>query len=101
MMQREGAVRLSKELVSRGWYQSGERLVAPNGTLWLPVRDLCWLSLDGLTHEATQRLRRRKRGRKSYENLYDAFCAVDDAESLLDALRPTVEQTWQPLANAS
>ncbi len=101
MMQREELEQLSTELFSRGWYQSGERLVAPNGTLWLPVHGMQWLSLDGLQREAAHRLRRRKRGRKAFENRYDAFCAMDDAESLLDALAPVLESRWPVLANAS
>jgi len=101
MLQREEVSRLWTELVGRGWYQTGERLVAPNGTLWLPIRGMQWLNLEGLQREAEQRLRRRKRGRKAFQNQYDAFCAVDDAESLLDAVCLAVESRWPELANAS
>jgi hypothetical protein len=101
MMQREELTQLSNELSCRGWYQTGQRLVAPNATLWLPLYAMQWLNLDGLQREAEQRLRRRKRGRKAYENAYDAFCATDDAESLLEALGAVLATRWPELANAS
>lgn len=101
MMQREELTQLTNELSCRGWYYSGSRMVAPNATLWLPRHGMQWLSLDGLQREAEQRLRRRKRGRKAFQNLYDAFCAMDDAESLLEALGVVLSARWQQVASAS
>lgn len=73
-------------LSEQGFYRSGERLIAPNGTLWLSRAMLECAGLDGLRGEASRRLRRKLHQRKSYESIHDWQCAVEDAESLLAAL---------------
>jgi hypothetical protein len=82
-------------LAEQGFYRSGERLMAPNGTVWLskPMLELC--GVDGLRTEARQRLSRKLRQRRSYESSYDWQCAVEDVQSLLGAL-DQVHQAREP-----
>lgn len=91
---------LVRELVERGWLHSGSRWLSPHATLWLPVDVLYWLTPEALEREALGRLKRRKRSRKAFRNVYDAERAIDDAESLVEALRATLEQTAPQLAQA-
>jgi hypothetical protein len=78
-------------LAEQGLNSSGERLVAPNGTLWLsrPMLDLC--GLYGIRMEAERRLRRTRRHRRSYQSGYDWQCAMEDSEALLMALDQVCE----------
>ncbi len=92
---------LIEELFNRGWMKSGSRLLSPHVTLWLPEDVLTWLSLESLEREALGRLRRRKRGRKAFRNTFDADRAVDDAQSLLEAVQATLDVVCAPLAQAS
>jgi hypothetical protein len=88
-------------LAEQGFYRSGERLLAPNGTVWLsqPMLDLC--GVDGLRLEAGRRLSRKLRQRRSYESSYDWQCAVEDVQSLLSALDQVDEARQpEPLAEA-
>jgi hypothetical protein len=80
-------------LAEQGFYRSGERLMAPNGTVWLsrPMLDLC--GVDGLRREATRRLSKKLRQQRSYESAYDWQCAVEDVQSLLSALDQVEEAT--------
>lgn len=89
-------------LAEQGFYRSGERLVAANGTLWLsrPMLDYC--GIDGLRIEAKKLLSRKLRQRKSFESEYDWQRAVEDIEGLMVALDeiPRREEL-EPLAEAS
>jgi hypothetical protein len=78
--------RLVSALSEQGFYRSGERLIAPNGTLWVSRPMLELEGLDGLRYEARRRLGKKLRQRKSYESTYDWQCALEDVESLLVAL---------------
>jgi hypothetical protein len=83
-MTREIADSLPAALAEQGFYRSGERLIAPHGTLWLTrglLEDEAVFFV--LRREAAARLARR---RKSYQSAYDWECAREDAECLLAAL---------------
>jgi hypothetical protein len=73
-------------LAEQGFHRAGERLIAPNGTLWLSLPMLDTTLHSGLRLEAERRLRRSLRQRKSYRSSYDWQCAVEDVECLLVAL---------------
>ena len=80
-------------LAEQGFYRSGERFIAPNGTLWLNRAMLECSGVRGLRTEAVRRLGKKQRQKKSYESVYDWQCAVEDTESLiaaLDALEPEI-----------
>jgi hypothetical protein len=85
--------RLIHHLAEQGFYRSGERLIAPNGTLWVSRPMLELSGLDGLRFEARRRLSKKLRQRRSYESSYDWQCAIEDVESLLYALDQVDDRT--------
>lgn len=89
--------RLVSALSEQGFYRSGERMIAPNGTLWVSRPMLELSGLAGLRREARQRLTKKRRQRKSYESAYDWQCALEDVEGLLVAL----DEIGEPVATAA
>mgnify|MGYP003575739504 CR=1 FL=1 len=85
--------RLIQHLAEQGFYRSGERLIAPNGTLWVSRPMLELSGLDGLRFEARRRLSKKLRQRRSYESSYDWQCAIEDVEGLLYALDQVDDRT--------
>ncbi len=73
-------------LAEQGFHKSGERLIAPHGTLWISPPMLEYAGIEGLRYEARRRLARARRQRKLFQSEYDWDCALEDAESLMQAL---------------
>ena len=99
--QNDAASRLLEALRRQGFYRSGNRIVAPHATLWLPCDALPFTDLAVLEREAARRLARKRRHRQFYASPYDWDCAMEDAEALLDAVDEVMQQTWLVLPKAS
>ena len=91
---------LAEALRRQGWYLQGERLMAPHATLWLPEPYL--ESLDCELVEGQARRRYRRLSRCSYfRSSFDRDCALEDIQSLMDALAELRQVRWPELAQAS